>query len=322
MNMSCVSDPNFIITAIAVMILLLVPMALPILKSIPGFSTSKTSSIIAGMSLSAIFVFMIPDIIGKISQVAAHTKIPYLKQEFHLQFIVFATVLVSFCVMYALEKISFDRTKNHLEPSFTAFWIHMGIICVLLICLVSSYPALSRSSFYAISVIAAVSIFGIFLEEIALQKHFGSLYSHAGRYILMLAIVIGWSIGLKFFTQESNLFTLMTESLFVGLILLSVIKTEFDLILRPNNHITFICSAIFMVFVLFGLMTLNDIKHKNPKSDKHTLDHVANHDEKAAAEPGHDEHDHDQNANHEGSDIGGGVDPSPTAGADQTPTAN
>lgn len=256
--MTCSSDPNFLATAIAVMILLLVPMALPIIRELPNFNISKVSSIGGGMAMAAVFVFMVPDVIAKISHVAAHTNIEFLKQEHHLMFLVFTTFLTAFCTMYALEKIALDRTKVNAAPSFFVFCLHMGVLCAMLIALVSSFPVLSKASFYAIGIVCALAVFEIFLEEVALLKHFGALYSHLGRYIVMLAIVIGWILGLKFITQETTVFTLMTQAFVIGMILTAVVKGEFDLINQSNNYIIFIVSAFTKVLIVLGLITIED----------------------------------------------------------------
>ncbi len=258
MDMTCTADPNFLATAIAVMILLLVPMALPIIRSIPNFNVSKVSSIGGGMAMAAVFVFMVPDVVAKISTVAANTNIEFLKQDHHLMFLVFTTFLVAFCTMYALEKVALDRTKVNAEPSLFVFYLHMGILCAMLIALVSSFPVLAKASFYAIGIVCSLAVFEIFLEEVALLKHFGALYSHVGRYIVMLAIVIGWALGLKFITQESSVFTLMTQAFVIGMILTAVVKGEFDLINQSNNYIIFIVSAFTKVLIVLGLINIED----------------------------------------------------------------
>ncbi len=258
MDMTCTSDPNFLATAIAVMILLLIPMALPIIRELPGFNMSKVSSIGGGMALTAVFVFMVPDVIAKISHVAAHTNIEFLKAEHHLMFVVFTTFLVAFCAMYALEKVALDRTKVKAEPSLFVFYLHMGILCAMLIALVSSFPALSKASFYAIGLVCMLAVFEIFLEEIALLKHFGDLYSHRGRYVVMLAIIVGWIIGIKFFAQETSVFTLMTQAFVIGMILTAVVKGEFDLINQSNNYIIFISAAAIKVLIVLGLIFIED----------------------------------------------------------------
>jgi hypothetical protein len=128
----------------------------------------------------------------------------------------------------------------------------------MLIALVSSFPVLAKASFYAIGIVCSLAVFEIFLEEVALLKHFGALYSHVGRYIVMLAIVIGWALGLKFITQESSVFTLMTQAFVIGMILTAVVKGEFDLINQSNNYIIFIVSAFTKVLIVLGLINIED----------------------------------------------------------------
>ncbi len=258
MDMTFVSDPNFLATAIAVMILLLVPVALPIIRSIPNINISKISSIGGGMAVTAVFVFMVPDVIEKIAQVSENSSIEYLRQKHHLTFLVFTTFLFAFCTMYALEKVALDKTKVKDKPSLFVFYLHMGILCAMLIALVSSFPILAKASFYAIGIVCALAVFEIFLEEIALLKHFGALYSKFGRYIIMLAIAIGWVLGLKFASQESTVFTLMTQAFVIGMILTAVVKGEFDIINQSNNCTIFLVSAFVKVMIVLGLITIED----------------------------------------------------------------
>ena len=276
--MACSPDANFLATAIAVMILLLLPMALPIIRSIPGFNVSKVCSIGGGMATAAVFVFMVPDVMDKVEAVSAETSIAFLKQDHHLIFVLFATFLFAFCTMYALEKIALDRTKNNQEPNRFVFYLHMGVLCAMLIALVSSFPVLSKASFYAIGIVCSLAVFEIFLEEVALLKHFGDLYSHVGRYVVMLSIVIGWGLGLKFINQETTVFTLMTQAFVTGMILTAVIKAEFDLINVSNNYITFIVSAFTKTLIVLGLITIEDANIAKKEAQKATLP-TANHTE-------------------------------------------
>jgi len=256
--MACSLDANFLATAIAVMIILLMPMALPIIRSIPGFNVAKASSIGGGMALAAVFIFMVPDVISKIPAVAAETNIDFLKEEHHLMFMIFTTFLFAFCIMYALEKVAIDSTKANVKPGKVVFYLHIGVLCAMLACLTSSFPALSQASFYAIGIVCALAVFEIFLEEVALLKHFGDLYSHTGRYVVMLATVIGWFIGMKFVNQGSTVFTLLVHAFVIGVILTAVVKAEFDLINQANNYIIFLISAFVKTVIVLGIIFIED----------------------------------------------------------------
>jgi len=288
MEMTCTSDPNFLATSIAVMILLLLPMALPVIQKLPGFNMSIVSSIGGGMAMAAVFAFMVPDVVSKIAKVAKHTDIEFFQHHHHLMLLVFATFLLAFCTMYALEKVALEKTKANAEPSTFVFYLHMGILCSMLICLVSSFPALAKSSFYAIGIVCALAVFEIFLEEVALLKHFALLYTRLGRYMVMLSILIGWAIGLKFFKQESTVFTLMVQTFVIGMILTAVVKGEFDLINQSNNYITFLISAAIKVLIVLGLILIEDAADLAKEKSKIELpEHRSNslHPKEAASNP-------------------------------------
>jgi len=249
---------NFTVTAIATMVLFVIPMVLPIIRKFHNANISKIASVGGGMAIAAVFVFLMPDVISKIKIVSANTNIAFLKHEHHLMFLVFVTFLAAFCTMYALEKIALDRTKIRAKPDCFVFYLHMGILCAMLIALVSSFPTLAASSVCAIGIVCALAVFEIFLEEIALLKHFDTLYSCVGRYLIMIAIAVGWGIGVKFFKQETTVFTLLTQAFVIGMILTAVIKNEFDAINQSNNYSLFIIAVIFKVFIIFGVIAIED----------------------------------------------------------------
>lgn len=258
MDIMCIANCNFTATAIATMVLLVLPMVLPIIRKFHNANISKIASVGGGMAIAAVFVFLMPDVLSKIKIASANTNIAFLKHEHHLMFLVFVTFLAAFCTMYALEKIALDRTKIKAKPDSFVFYLHMAILCAMLIALVSSFPALAASSAYAIGIVCALAVFEIFLEEIALLKHFEALYSYVGRYLMMIAIVAGWGIGVKFFNQETTIFTLLTQAFVIGMILTAVIKNEFDAINQSNNYTLFIVAVVFKVFIIFGVIAIED----------------------------------------------------------------
>lgn len=256
--MSCTCDSSFLAATIATLILLLLPIALPVIRRIPKFNASKTASVGGGMAMAAVFVFMLPDVISKIHGVAAETEIAFLKSESHLMFVVFSTFLFAFCIMYALEKIALDSTKINVTPNKFIFFLHMLILCSMLITLVSSFPSLANASVYALGIVCSLAIFEIFLEETALLKHFNHLYSTVGRYLVLASLVIGWIIGLKFADQQTTAFTLMFQAFVIGMILTAVIKGEFDLINQANNYRIFVIAATIKTLIILGIIFIED----------------------------------------------------------------
>ena len=256
--MRCVCDSIFLAATIATIILLFLPIALPIIRRIPGFNPSKTSSIGGGMAMAAVFVFMLPDVISKIHSVASETDIEFLKNEGHLMFVVFSTFLLAFCTMYALEKIALDSTKINITPNRFIFFLHMVILCSMLVTLVSAFPTLASASVYALGIVCSLAVFEIFLEETALLKHFNKLYSKVGRYLVLASLIGGWALGLQFADQQTTVFTLMFQAFVIGMILTAVIKGEFDLINQSNNYITFVVSASIKTLIILGIIFIED----------------------------------------------------------------
>lgn len=258
--LACANDETFMTTAIAVMILLLVPMLIPLLKKFPNINISKITSMGAGLAMAVVFACFLPDLISKIDFVSAHTSIEFFKDVGHLNFFLFVTFLMGFCLMYTLEKISIDRTKNNKDPSKFLFYVHMMVVCSMLILLVSSFPAMAKTSSYIIGVVCALAAFEIFLEETTLTKHFGTIYSQEGRLVITTAIIIGWIAGIKLFGHDTTVFTLLVHSFVMGIILTAIVKCEFDLINQENNYVIFLVAVFIKLCIIFGLILLEDAK--------------------------------------------------------------
>lgn len=258
--LSCANDDTFMATAIAVVVLMFVPIFIPILKKFPSINMSKLTSLGAGLATASIFAFFIPDLVSKIPSVAAHTDITFLKNPEHLTFFVFVAFLIAFCVMYTLEKVAVEYTKNNKEPSFFLFCVHMFVVCSMLVLLASSFPAMAKTSFYIIGVVSVLAAFEIFLEEAGLSKHFSSIYSSEGRVIISLAIVVGWIAGIKLFGHETTVVTLLSQAFAMGMILTAIVKCEFDLINQDSNYIIFVVSVIVKTCIIYALILVGDAK--------------------------------------------------------------
>lgn len=258
--LSCANDETFMATAIAVIILMFVPICIPMIKKIPGFNMAKITSLGAGLSTASVFAFFLPDLIGKIPHVAEHTNIVFLQNIEHLTFFVFVAFLLAFCTMYTLEKVATNHTKNNQPPSYFLFCVHMTIVCMMLVLLSSSFPAMAKTSYYIIGVVCALAAFEIFLEEASLNKHFSSIYSSEGRVIISFAIVVGWIAGIKLFGHETTVITLFAQAFAMGMILTAIVKCEFDLINQENNYMIFIISVVVKTCIIFALMLVGDSK--------------------------------------------------------------
>lgn len=258
--LACANDETFMTTAIAVMILLLVPMCIPLLKRFPNINIGKITSIGAGLAMAVVFACFLPDLISKIDFVSTHTTIEFFKDVGHLNFFLFVTFLLGFCLMYTLEKISIDRTKNNKDPSAFLFYVHMMVVCSMLILLVSSFPAMAKTSIYTMGIVCALAAFEIFLEETTLTKHFGTIYSHEGRLVITTAIIVGWIAGIKLFGHDTTVFTLLVHAFVMGVILTAIVKCEFDLINQENNYVIFLIAVFVKVCIIFGLLLIEDAK--------------------------------------------------------------
>lgn len=176
-------------------------------------------SFAAGIAVAYVFVHLLPEL-----QKTSHQLLPIFE---HL---VYLAAMLGFLLSYGLEKMTFwSHVKLRgrsaaAEKHMITFLLHMF-----------GYAAYVWLVSYLMIRNIEVSTVSITFYTIALGLHFlgvdfyffeeyGQLYTKIGRYILTVAVIAGWSIGL--FTELHKVLTIILLGLISGAIIMNTMIME------------------------------------------------------------------------------------------------
>lgn len=208
---------------------------------------SKILSIAGGISVSYVFVHILPEL-AKHQENLNETEKGFAAIIDHHLYVLAMAGLVLF---YALEKLArtFQSGNRENNPSLV-FWIHIisfsiynALIGYLLIR--GESDSLKEMIFYFL----ALAVHFISNDHGLRQTH-EKIYDRFGRWILAFSILIGWGIG--YFTEMSELTISLLFAILAGSIILNVLKEELPED-RKSNLWAFLAGVIGYTLLLLLL---------------------------------------------------------------------
>jgi hypothetical protein len=184
---------------------------------------SEWLSLAGGVSVSYVFVHVLPEI-----QVASRTVrdaalLPWLEHHVYL------LALVGFGSFYGLEQFvratgESDRERDTPDWGPGVFWLHVGSF--------AAYNALigyllvhhETSGVLSLLLYVVAMALHFVVNDYGLREHHGRAYHDRGRWLLAAAVLCGVGIGLL--TEVSELLTAALFALLGGGVILNVIKEE------------------------------------------------------------------------------------------------
>lgn len=228
----------------------------PHIKRLESVDTSILNSIAGGLGLGAVLIHLLPDLMASVSKLSAQTTIAFFHKPEHLFFGLCTTILISFCLTYALEKIAHDRKKKGQDPEDIIYHLHLLVLCSMLFVMIATFPTLLKVSIFGLALITILLMAEIIMEDHAFQKHFGEIYGFGGRSLVVLSIFGGWAFGYYVVGSQTSLHMAFTTAFAVGVFLLTVVKTEFDLLEEKSHFPTFLLSVFIKVCIVCVLLFL------------------------------------------------------------------
>ncbi|GAB2793747.1 hypothetical protein GCM10027040_20110 [Halomonas shantousis] len=192
------------------------------LKDIPR---SAWLSFAGGVSVAYVFIHIFPELEEAQQTLGENGAITFLE---HHAYLVALTGLATF---YGLERLvkhhqSTDREHSSASVDKTrggVFWLHIGSFALYnaligyLLVYREDTPLEMLFFFLAMS-------FHFLVNDHGLLRHHRAAYLTKGRWVLSLAVIIGWGIGLAI--QVSEAATSMLFAFLAGGIVLNVLKEE------------------------------------------------------------------------------------------------
>lgn len=192
----------------------------PRLGFLDAVPRSRWLSLAGGTSIAYVFVHLLPELAFHQRALSGGTEQGDAR--------VYALALVGLLVFYSLERLARRPAGRHGRASASrsagVFWLHLGsfalyngLIGYLLVH--REDPSIGGLAMYAVALGAHFVV-----NDRALQHIHGTDYRAYGRWILAVAVLCGWALGLAVSPDPTTIAALF--ALLAGGVILNVLKEE------------------------------------------------------------------------------------------------
>ena len=183
-------------------------------------------SIAGGVSVAYVFGHVLPELSAGQQAISKAFERAPLYLEHH----VYLVALRGLALFYGVERLAISsrrrqrNDKGEDETSPAVFWIHIASFAIYNLSI--GYLLLHREDMTArgLAIYFAAMSLHYLVTDHGLRAHHGRAYVAVGRFVLVIAIVAGWIIGMV--TRVSEAFVAVLFAFLAGGVVLNVLKEE------------------------------------------------------------------------------------------------
>ena len=172
----------------------------------------KALSFGAGVSVAYVFIHLLPELAAAkdvFVEIAEHMSLPFPEHRVYLSAMFGFIIFYGLNHMVAWSRKTKEKSASSENGGNTIFWIHIGGFAVY-VWLVSYLMIRSiEEETVPIALYAVAMGFHFLLVEHSLRHEHTTLFDRAGRYVLGLAPLAGWIIGVAVDLPKSLVITLL-----------------------------------------------------------------------------------------------------------------
>lgn len=219
---------------------------------------SKFTSFVGGISIAYVLFVLFPSLLHSQKDIA---ETFHLTNASALQ-LVFGVLILGLLVFYYLERalesakvnIFLDRLqhKGQSDQAFEeshkrVFWVHIGSYALynFIIGILMADHAF-KTSFTAIFYLAVIGLH-LFTNDWVLRNHFTDLYDKHGKFMISLAVVLGWMVGRFFFIDHAVIYLL--EAFVYGGLIFNALKDDLPECRGSNAKYFVLGTAIYSILL-------------------------------------------------------------------------
>lgn len=194
------------------------------LRFLEGVPRSRWLSIAGGASVAYVFLHLLPELSKGQQTLAGAFEISYLEQHVYL------VALTGLATFYGLQRAAENSReqqraeKGKDQTSSGVFWLHMASFSVYN--LLIGYLLIHREQTGVVSlIIFAVAMgFHFLVTDYGLREQHKESYTQIGRWILSVAVLTGWLIGIL--TEIGDVALAILVAFLAGGVILNILKEE------------------------------------------------------------------------------------------------
>lgn len=220
------------------------------LRFLAGLPRSIWLSCAGGVSVAYVFLHLFPELSEGQEQVKeALESISFLEHHIYLM------ALVGLVFFYGLERYVSDN-KEEAEQSGDKdraaglFWVHIGSFAVYNALI--GYLLFQREDgpLDKLILFSVAMALHFIVNDFGLQEHHHGRYRRVGRWVLVLAIILGWAIG--YLLEVSEAAVALVMAFIGGGVVLNVLKEELPE-QRKSRYWAFLLGAGSYAILLLSL---------------------------------------------------------------------
>ncbi|RUR33532.1 hypothetical protein [Vreelandella nanhaiensis] len=195
------------------------------IRFLQAWPRSAWLSFAGGIAVSYVFVHVFPELEEAQQAIGGHGTVAFLEHHAYL------IALVGLILFYGLEhwvsqnkaQTSPPNTEAHALPGKRMFWLHIGTFA-LYNALVGYLLVYRESSLHELALYALAMAFHFLVNDYGLVARHREYYLRKGRWVLAVAVIIGWCAGQWIEVEEAA--TSMLFAFLAGGVVLNVLKEE------------------------------------------------------------------------------------------------
>ncbi|MFC6997639.1 ZIP family transporter [Rufibacter roseus] len=216
---------KFLLTLLPLLGLMIVHLFGHKLKFLEGVPRSLWLSGAGGVSVAYVFLHLFPELQEgqeHLQEAAESRGLSFLKHHMYLM------ALVGLVIFYGMERLAIKSrdggkgTSDDTPPS--VFWIHIGSFAVYNALVGYLLHKREEQNVEEVLFYFVAMALHFLVNDFGLREHHKKRYQHVGRWILALALSIGWGIGLAMEISEAA--TALLLAFLAGGVVLNVLKEE------------------------------------------------------------------------------------------------
>lgn len=212
------------VVAVAFALIHILGNRLTFLRSVPR---SAWLSLAGGVSVAYVFVHLLPELaeyqetIG--NRLAGRGAVGLIEAHAYL------VALIGLAIFYGLDRLARQsalvaRREGRDRPSDKVFWIHLGSFALYNLLIGYLLVHREEADLRGLVIYAVALGLHFIVNDQGLREHHGEAYDARGRWLLAVAPLIGWAIGL--ITQVSPVLLAALFAFLGGGVVLNVLKEE------------------------------------------------------------------------------------------------
>lgn len=173
-----------------------------------------------GASVAYVFVHLLPELSASQEALANASDGGPLQRHAYL------VALAGLVAFYGLERLAASSRPSPAHPTSPAsFWVHISLFA-LYNCLIGYLlrEQLQEGGTSGLLLFAMAMALHMLVNDYGLREHHKQAYIHVGRWLLALAILLGWLVSAL--TALSPVVLAVLLALLAGAIILNVLKEE------------------------------------------------------------------------------------------------